>query len=91
MFTHVMKVSHIIKKIIGLRATSGILLETTTPIIILKVSALNVRSVVEEDIASHFSVTLQQMFVFPAEKPVFLLYHPYLHMDRLINWILNIG
>ncbi|WP_260981829.1 hypothetical protein [Bacillus pumilus] len=41
---------------IGLRAISGILLEATIPIIILKVSAAAVRSVAEEDTASHFSI-----------------------------------
>ncbi|WP_310023797.1 hypothetical protein [Bacillus pumilus] len=40
---------------IGLRAISGILLEATIPIITLKVSAAVVRSVVEEDMASHIS------------------------------------
>lgn len=47
--------SFIIKKMIGLRAISGILLEATIPIITLKVSAAVVRSVVEEDMASHIS------------------------------------
>lgn len=47
--------SFIIKKINGLRAISGILLEATIPITVLKVSAAAVRSVVEEDMASHIS------------------------------------
>ncbi|KMY19597.1 hypothetical protein FO510_11115 [Bacillus pumilus] len=55
MRTHVKKKSFIIKKMIGLRAISGILLEATIPIITLKVSAAVVRSVVEEDMASHIS------------------------------------
>lgn len=47
--------SFITKKINGLRAISGILLEATIPITVLKVSAAAVRSVAEEDTASHFS------------------------------------
>ncbi|MEW4102283.1 hypothetical protein Q0N76_05960 [Bacillus altitudinis] len=50
------KRSFIIKKMIGLRAIFGILQEATIPIIFLKVSAADVRSVAEKDIASHFSV-----------------------------------
>ncbi|PIK28552.1 hypothetical protein CTV99_00345 [Bacillus pumilus] len=56
MLIHVKKRSFIIKKMIGLRAIFGILLEATIPIIILKVSAAAVRSVAEESIAPHFSV-----------------------------------
>ncbi|KEP25352.1 hypothetical protein C6W18_00015 [Bacillus sp. LLTC93] len=56
MLIHVKKRSIIIKKMIGLRAIFGILLEATIPTIILKVSAAAVRSVAEENIASHFSV-----------------------------------
>ncbi|AMM97362.1 hypothetical protein UP12_08375 [Bacillus pumilus] len=52
---HVKKKSFITKKINGLRAISGILLEATIPITVLKVSAAAVRSVAEEDTASHFS------------------------------------
>ncbi|MGW5978107.1 hypothetical protein [Bacillus altitudinis] len=52
----VKKRSFIIKKMIGLRAIFGIRQEATIPIIFLKVSAADVRSVVEKDIASHFSV-----------------------------------
>ncbi|OBS87369.1 hypothetical protein EJB14_17570 [Bacillus pumilus] len=55
MLIHVKKRSLIIKKMIGLRAISGILLEATIPITILKVSVAAVRSVAEEDTASHFS------------------------------------
>lgn len=55
MLIHVKKRSIIIKKMIGLRAISGILLEATIPITVLKVSAAAVRSVAEEDTASHFS------------------------------------
>lgn len=50
------KRSFIIKKMIGLRAIFGIRQEATIPIIFLKVSAADVRSVAEKDIASHFSV-----------------------------------
>lgn len=48
---HVKKKSFVIKKINGLRAIFGILLEATIPVIFLKVSAADVKSVVEEDIA----------------------------------------
>ncbi|KPN13378.1 hypothetical protein AKG37_09550 [Bacillus australimaris] len=50
---HVKKKSFIIKKMIGLRVIFGILPEATIPIIVLKVSAADVKSVVEEDIAFH--------------------------------------
>ncbi|AVM23906.1 hypothetical protein FZC68_07080 [Bacillus pumilus] len=56
MLIHVKKKSFIIKKMIGLRAIFGILLEATIPIIILKVSVAAVRSVVEKDTASLFSI-----------------------------------
>ncbi|MGN7377363.1 hypothetical protein ACTHPL_04185 [Bacillus altitudinis] len=52
----VKKRSFIIKKMIGLRAIFGIRQEVMIPIIFLKVSAADVRSVAEKDIASHFSV-----------------------------------
>lgn len=52
----VKKRSFIIKKMIGLRAIFGIRQEATIPIIFLKVSAADVRSVAEKDIASHFSI-----------------------------------
>ncbi|VXB41349.1 conserved hypothetical protein [Bacillus altitudinis] len=52
----VKKRSFIIKKMIGLRAIFGIRQEVTIPIIFLKVSVADVRSVAEKDIASHFSV-----------------------------------
>ncbi|CAL8899984.1 conserved hypothetical protein [Bacillus pumilus] len=55
MLIHVKIRSLIIKKMIGLRAISGILLEATIPITILKVSVAAVRSVAEEDTASYFS------------------------------------
>ncbi|PRR92555.1 hypothetical protein C6W21_03880 [Bacillus sp. NMCN1] len=55
MLIHVKKRNLIIKKMIGLRAISGILPEATIPITVLKVSAAAVRSVVEEDMASHIS------------------------------------
>ncbi|GLJ02712.1 hypothetical protein C9414_12045 [Bacillus sp. Nf3] len=51
---HVKKKSFVIKKINGLRAIFGIPLEATIPVIFLKVSAADVKSVVEEDIATKF-------------------------------------
>ncbi len=53
MLTSVKKRSHIIKKMIGLRVIFGILQEATIPIIILKVSVANVRSVVKRNMDLH--------------------------------------
>lgn len=46
--------SFVIKKINGLRAIFGIPLEATIPVIFLKVSAADVKSVAEEDTATQF-------------------------------------